>query len=421
MSVLIVDDNEVNRRVLQAQATSWGMRPTLAAGGEEALALLTASARAGRPYPLVLLDANMPDLDGFGVARAIADRPELTGATIMMLSSSALAGESTRCQALGIAAHLTKPIKGSDLRDAICRVLQRPTGAAVPPATVDPAAGAAESVPAAHSEAPSRAAPCARPLRVLVAEDNVVNQRVARGLLTKRGHQVTIVANGREAVEAVENGTFDLVLMDVQMPEMDGCEATTAIRTMEAGTGRHVRIVAMTAHAMSGDRDRCFAAGMDGYLSKPIVPAMLRTVVEGDPDSMPPGTARETPAAQSSLPIDGEQFIHRLGGDEKLLLDVVQLFLQDCPRRLAEIKAAVDSRDAERIRLGAHALKGASANLSAAGLFTAASVLERIGAEGRVDAAEAGWRCLSAEAAQVMDVLRQCELKGSSAPLLSFN
>jgi CheY-like chemotaxis protein len=175
-------------------------------------------------------------------------------------------------------------------------------------------------------------------LRVLVAEDNVVNQRVAQALLTKRGHLVTIVENGRQAVEAVENGAFDLVLMDVQMPEMDGCEAAMAIRAREAGTARHLRIVAMTAHAMSGDRERCFGAGMDGYLSKPIDPAMLRAVVEGGPESMPPGTvAQPSAATQRALPIGAQQVIERLGGDEKLLLDVAQVFLPDCPRRLADI------------------------------------------------------------------------------------
>jgi signal transduction histidine kinase/CheY-like chemotaxis protein len=301
LDVLIVDDNDVNRRILSSQAARWGMRPTAVCSGREALAVLTESAQAGQPFTLVLLDANMPDLDGFGVAGAIADRPELTGATVMMLSSSGLDGETARCRALGIAAHLTKPIKESELRNALCRVLERDTSPR-PPAPAMPAP-----------------APPARLLRVLVAEDNAVNQRVALGLLSKRGHHVTIVGNGQKAVEAVANGAFDLVLMDVQMPEMDGFEATAAIRASESGTGRRVRIVAMTAHAMKGDQDRCFAAGMDGYLSKPIDPAMLRAVLEDAAASTDPRQAAEPAAAAQTLTIDPDQFMTRLGGDEQLV------------------------------------------------------------------------------------------------------
>jgi signal transduction histidine kinase/CheY-like chemotaxis protein len=401
LPVLIVDDNEVNRRILESQVTKWGMRPTAVCSGGDALTALTAAAHDGRPFPLVLLDAHMPDLDGFGVAQAIADRPDLTGATIMMLSSSGLEGETARCRSLGIAAHLTKPIKQSDLHSAMCRLLARETRvAAAPPQPVV-----------------TRPAP-ARLLRVLVAEDNLVNQRVALGLLAKRGHDVKAVDNGRKAVEAVANETFDVVLMDVQMPEMDGFEATKEIRARESGTDRHLRIVAMTAHAMKGDRERCFAGGMDGYLSKPIDPAMLYAVLEDETksiDSRMPGVPDATPRPAT---IDQYQFLGRLGGDEKLFLDVIQLFLDDCPLRLAAIKAAVDDLDAERLRTAAHALKGAAANLSATGLFEAAAVLERMGAERRLDAAQAAWRQLSIEAALVLDLLRQCERSGSSGPLV---
>ena len=401
--VLIVDDNAVNRRILESQVISWGMRPTVAASGSEALAALTAAAQNGQAFPLVLLDANMPELDGFGVAREIADRPELAVATIMMLSSSALGGETARCRSLGIAAHLTKPIKQSDLRKAVCRVLKSDK-------SVSPSSPDLISTPAAPP----------RELRVLVAEDNVVNQRVAVGLLSKRGHLVSVVDNGRKAIDALADGNFDLILMDVQMPEMDGFEATREIRVREGGTGRHIRIVAMTAHAMKGDRERCFAAGMDGYLSKPIDPAMLYAILEGDAEAIDPRMLPDPDPDPARPPtIDSDQFMRRLGGDEQLFMDVIQLFLHDCPLRLAAIKEAVDERDPEKIRTTAHALKGAAANLSAAGLFDAAAVLERIGAEARVNAAEAGWRRLAAEAAEVMDVLRECEQSGSSGPLLS--
>jgi signal transduction histidine kinase/DNA-binding response OmpR family regulator len=261
--VLIVDDNAVNRRILHAQLTRWHSRPTTVGSGREALEALSAAAEAGRPFTLVLLDVNMPDLDGFQLAEQIAARPELAQATIVMLSSSGRYGDASRCRELGVSAYLTKPILATTLHDAICRVLND-----VPVA------------PATRSTKPLQAR-VARPLRVLLAEDNIVNQRVAVGLLTKRGHDITVAANGREALAALERGAFDLVLMDVQMPEMGGLEATAAIRERERVHGGHLRIVAMTANAMAGDRERYLAAGMDGYVSKPIHAASLFAAVEG--------------------------------------------------------------------------------------------------------------------------------------------
>jgi signal transduction histidine kinase/CheY-like chemotaxis protein len=262
--VLIVDDNEVNRRILATQLAAWGMRPTTATGGQQALDLLKAARGKGETFPLVLLDSRMPDLDGFDVAAAIADLPELAGATIMMLSSSGLDGEATRCRALGVAAHLTKPIKKTDLLETICRTL----------------AHNMKKTPVHSGSAAPSAVPPTRSMRVLVAEDNVVNQRVASGLLRKRGHEVTVVGDGRAAIEAIAAGRFDVVLMDVQMPNMDGFEATTEIRVREKTTGEHLRIIAMTAHAMAGDRDRCLLAGMDGYVSKPLDARKLCAAVE---------------------------------------------------------------------------------------------------------------------------------------------
>jgi signal transduction histidine kinase/CheY-like chemotaxis protein len=381
--VLIVDDNEVNRRILETQLAAWGMQPTTANGGQQALDLLRAASRKGEPFPLVLLDSRMPDLDGFNVATAIAKRPELAGATIMMLSSSGLDGEATRGRALGVAAHLTKPIKQSDLLEAICRTLDRNTRKTM-----------------AHSErvVPS-CAPLARAMRVLVAEDNVVNQRVASGLLSKRGHDVTVVGDGRAAIAAIAEGSFDVVLMDVQMPDMDGFEATAEIRAREKTTGGHLRIIAMTAHAMTGDRDRCLRAGMDGYVSKPLDPRLLCAVVE-----------QEEVAPSPQLPtFERSAALERLGGDSQLLSEVIQLFLVDCPHRLAAIKAAVDARDADAICREAHGLKGAAGNLSAVSLFDTAEILEQLGRESRFDAAEAAWRRLSGEAAHVLDALRRNE------------
>ena len=387
--VLIVDDNPVNRRILDAQVRSWAMVPSAVDGGQAAIDALTAAARRGRPFDLVLLDANMPGLDGFAVAEQASSRPELAGSTIMMLSSSGLESDVARCRALGVAAYLTKPIKASDLLEAMTR-----------------AVGGAATARTPARPGPKVTAP-ARLIRVLVAEDNVVNQRVAVGLLTRRGHTVTVVGNGLEALAALERDAYDLVLMDVQMPVMGGFEATAAIRARERQTGGHVRIVAMTAHAMNGDRERCVAAGMDGYLSKPLDPRMLFAIAEGD--------APGGPAAASTF--DRTATLDRLNGNEALLADVIGLFLDDCPARLRAIKAAVDARDSESIRLEAQGLKGAAGNLSALGLFNAAQILERIGAEARIDAAGAAWRLLSTEASQVLDALRHFETRETSASM----
>jgi CheY-like chemotaxis protein len=241
-----------------------------------------------------------------------------------------------------------------------------------------------------------------RRARILLVEDNVVNQRVASGLLTRRGHHVTVAPNGREALTRLEHETFDLVLMDLQMPLMGGLDATVAIRQGEHLTGQHVRIVAMTAHAMTSDRERCLAAGMDGYLSKPIDPVMLYAAAEQDADAggLPPAIA-------GRAVFDEDALRQRLSGDHELMTDVIRMFLEDLPDRLAAIKNAVNVRNPGELRAAAHVLKGTAANLSAGALFQAASVLEDLAAESRMDAAEAAWRQLSFEASNVIDVLRR--------------
>jgi CheY-like chemotaxis protein len=246
-------------------------------------------------------------------------------------------------------------------------------------------------------------------MRILLVEDNVVNQRVAIGLLTRRGHDVTLAQHGQEALDILEQQAFDVVLMDVQMPVMGGLEATAAIRARERTTGAHLRIIAMTAHAMSGDRDRCLAGGMDGYLTKPIDPRMLFAVIEQEPATMHDATDRQKAAPDGEPAFDETELRERLFGDDALIVDVVRTFLEDCPGRLATIRSAVERRHAEEIRTSAHALKGAAGNMSARGLFEAARVLERIGGEGRLDAAEGAWRVLETEAANVVDALRRYE------------
>jgi CheY-like chemotaxis protein len=262
--VLVVDDNPINRRVLMSWLDRWEMAPVQASSGVEALEAVAAATAAGRPFTLVLLDVNMPGMDGFEVASRLAADSTLPDATVMMLSSSGQSSESARCRELGVAQYLTKPVDPRELLSAISRALARdrmPQPIAMPTATL-------------AQEPPARRA------RILLAEDNVVNQRLAAGILMRRGHDVTVAVNGHEAIAALAAGPFDLVLMDVQMPQMDGFDATRIIRQGEAGTRQRVPIIAMTAHAMKGDRERCLSAGMDDYLCKPIDSEQLLVMVD---------------------------------------------------------------------------------------------------------------------------------------------
>jgi two-component system, sensor histidine kinase and response regulator len=366
------------------------MAATVVASGQAAVEALTTAAQAGQPFELVLLDANMPEMDGFQVAAEIAKRSELAGATVMMLTSSGEYGDHVRCAELGIAAYLTKPVYAGDLLAAIERAIGRKPSAAATPTSAKSKAGALAR------EAGGRCA------RVLLVEDNAVNQRVASGLLARRGHHVTIAQDGREALARLEQDTFDLVLMDLQMPGMSGLDATVAIRERERGTGQRARIVAMTAHAMSSDRDRCLAAGMDGYLSKPIDPAALFAAVEQDGAGTTVNALTPEP-----MTFDEDALRQRLSGDDDLLVEVIRVFLQDLPARLAAIRDALASRNASALCAAAHTLKGSAANLEAGRLVDVARAFERIGAEADMDAANATWGQLVVEAATITDVLRR--------------
>jgi two-component system, sensor histidine kinase and response regulator len=264
LPVLAVDDNATNRRILQGLLAHWGMKPTLVAGGKQALAELHRAQQAGEPFALVLLDNMMPEMDGFALVEQIRQDPELGGAILMMISSAGRREDARRCRELGVSAYMAKPIRRAELMDSILQALSL---------TESHIAQTQPTTP----PAPTR---CARRLRILLAEDNLVNQKLAVRLLEKRGHAVVVAGNGHEALAALEQQSFDVVLMDVQMPEMDGLEATAAIRARERIAGGHVRIVAMTAGAMKGDRERCLEAGMDNYVSKPLRPTDLFDIVE---------------------------------------------------------------------------------------------------------------------------------------------
>jgi signal transduction histidine kinase/PleD family two-component response regulator len=264
--VLVVDDNRTNRRILEGMLKRWEMKTVAVESGELALLELSNACAAGDPYRLILTDMHMPKMDGFALVEQIRLRPGLSTATIMMLTSAGHQGDAARCKELGVSAYLLKPIRQSELREAVARVL----GAASP----------VGAIPLVTRYSLQDAREPDSSLKILLAEDNTVNQRLVVRLLEKRGHRVTVAANGLEALAILQKDAFDLVLMDVQMPEMDGLETTAAIREREMRTGDRLIVIALTAHAMKGDREKCIAAGMDGYLSKPIRPQELDDVLE---------------------------------------------------------------------------------------------------------------------------------------------
>jgi CheY-like chemotaxis protein len=304
----------------------------------------------------------------------------VAGATIMMLSSSGQYGESAKCKEVGIANHLTKPVDQRDLLSAIGRTLAREQAPRAPlPDVMLP------------RELPDRR------LHVLLAEDNTVNQRLAASLLERRGHRVTIAPNGREAIAALEHQAFDVILMDVQMPEMGGFEATAAIRENEKTAGGHIPIIAMTAHAMKGDRERCLAGGMDEYLTKPLDSRRLCTLVE----SLAAGAS--APSDETLVP---RQVLARMGGDHELLAEISRLFVDDAPRHLERIRAAIDARDGDALRRAAHGLKGAAANFDADGVVRAARALEEMGRDRKFDDSDTAWKTVNAETERLISVLR---------------
>jgi CheY-like chemotaxis protein/HPt (histidine-containing phosphotransfer) domain-containing protein len=365
--VLVVDDNATNRRILEEMLRNWHLRPTTVADGAAALAELRRAAADGEPFPLVLVDAAMPEMDGFGLAEQIRRQPELAGATILMLSSTDRQEGMARSRELGIAAYLVKPVKQSELWNTLVTVLSTATPA---PRTA--------MVKQAEAETPV----ATRHLTVLLAEDNVVNTRLAVRLLEKRGHSVVVAGNGRQALEALEQRPFDVVLMDVQMPDLGGLEATTLIREKERQTGGHIPIIALTAHAMRGDRERCLAAGMDGYVSKPIQPQDLFQVVEQlVPQSSAPETVLVADEPAEAI-FDRAAALRAVGGDPGLLQELAAVFLAEYPAWMTEIREAVARQDAPTLARAAHKLKGALAPLGARAAHAAAERLESLGREG---------------------------------------
>ncbi|MDG3005929.1 PAS domain-containing hybrid sensor histidine kinase/response regulator [Paludisphaera mucosa] len=390
LGVLVVDDNATNRMVLHEILTRWGMRPVLADGAEDALAAMRRAAESGAPFTLVLSDVMMPGVDGYRFAEQVRRRPDLAGAALILLSSADRRHDAARCRQMGIAACLTKPVKQSELLDAIIKAL-------------DGSPDGATAGPIGRDRRP-RPGPASRPgaLSILLVEDNATNRLLAETLLERWGHTVATARNGKEALAALAERSFQVVLMDVQMPEMDGFEATAHIRDREKGTGGHVPIVAMTAHAMKGDRERCLEAGMDGYVTKPIrseelylalasfAPADVldpRGPEAGRPVAPAEAGAELLPAGTPAGVVDGTALLARVGGREDRLRTIIQVFRDESAGLMAELRAAIAGGQATGLKLAAHSLKGAVGLFGAPAVVENAQRLESLGQAGELTGA----------------------------------
>jgi signal transduction histidine kinase/DNA-binding response OmpR family regulator len=370
LPVLLVDDNPTNRRVLLEMARGWGMQPTAVDSGVAALKTMNEAQIAGLGFRLAIIDGHMPGMDGFELAERIRSDPRLSSAIIMILTSAGQLGDAARCRRLGVVAYLLKPIGKSELLSAILGTLtQKPLDA-------DPDLVTRPSLPGKS-----------RKLRILVAEDNPVNQKVVLRMLEKMGHIPTIATNGQEALAVLASDSFDLVFMDVQMPEMDGLTATRSIRELEKHTGLHLPIIAMTAHAMKGDQELCLEVGMDGYISKPVsskrIEETIASLFNSEPAGRPLTIEKLVPG--SLIPWDGAKALERVDGNKQLLREIVQIFLEESPKQLADLKRAVIEGNAELVERTAHGLKGELSYLGMPTVSQRAHVLEQMGRECNLD------------------------------------
>ncbi len=371
MPALIVDDNATNRLLLQEILSSWGLVPTTAADAREAMSLADRAFQNEEPYHLALLDMQMPDTDGFALADMMKGSAFGETLKMIMLSSMGRKGDSKRCREAGISGYLSKPVKQSELLDTILMTM-----------------GLREetTIITRHTLCELR-----ERLDILLAEDNRINQTLAINLLKTRGHQVTLATNGKEAVEAVETHDFDLILMDIQMPEMDGYEATRRIRELSKGSAA-TPIVAMTAHAMKGDQEKCIEAGMDDYVPKPIKPEMLFSVIERvtrGAQKEPSNAALPTEKAAAFVPrtFDLSQAMETVLNDEEIFREITDIFLQDLPENLEKIGQGVEEKDAYALERSAHSLKGAVGNFGASRAYEVARRLEVLGKENKMEMA----------------------------------
>ncbi|HHL40603.1 MAG TPA: sensor histidine kinase [Deltaproteobacteria bacterium] len=390
--VLIVDDNATNRRILEEMVGNWKMRPLSVGSAAAALDALKAARAEGSPFQIMLLDATMPDIDGFSLARLVREEPGLAEGLRIIMLTSALMADAEECRAAGISKRLPKPVKQSSLYDAIVDVIEGEEAAAETPPG-ETGEGAAEAVEA-EEEAPMEegAQALKRPLKILLAEDNPVNQMLAVALLEREGHDVTVADDGFKAVSLLDTDDFDMVLMDIQMPNMDGFQATKLIRRRERATGDHIPIVAMTAHALKGDRERCLDAGMDDYISKPIDIKGLQRVIANMARRIAGRNAEEggSPPARNEAErggsLDTEALLRRVGGDRDLLKRMAEAFCERYPQDVATVKESLHAGDLTAAAQAAHSLKGALGNLDAGKARLAALELEEAARSGDIDA-----------------------------------
>jgi CheY-like chemotaxis protein len=398
--VIVVDDNATNRMIVTEMTESWGMAVVAAEGGESALATMRRAYAGGNGLRLAIIDGQMPGMSGFELAEQIRQDPQLASAMIMMLTSTDQSGDAARCRQLGIAAYLVKPIRKSELLSAILSTLGT---SALPSPTRHPA----RKVPN----------PGKRGLRILLVEDNPVNQTVGLRMLEKMGHATALANNGKEALARIAQEKFELVLMDVQMPEMDGLTATQHIRELEKKTGGHLPIVAMTARAMRGDREECLTAGMDGYISKPIAPEELEAALLQHADSagrsLPVHEATPSDPAPVAEGWDAHKFLEKLGGDKNLLREITDIFLDETPKLIARLQQAIQAGNAELVETTAHSLKGGLSYFGSAGTNQARE-LERMGREKNLTEAAGVLTAFLNEVNALMNRVRQ-EMRGKGA------
>jgi len=386
MNVLVVDDNATNRKILIKMAESFGCTAKSAETGAEAITMLKEAARTDKPFRFVLLDMMMPGMDGEHTTIIIKNTPEVSDVDIIVLTSLGNRGDVSDLRKIGCAGYLIKPVKQFLLLDTMTTILNDSNKSVEP---------SFKNIITRHEISERKV----HNTHILLVEDNPVNQKTAKIMLNKAGYTVDVAENGLIAVEAVEKNTYDVILMDIQMPEMDGYEATRTIREKE-GENRHSTIIAMTAHSMQGDREKCLEAGMDDYLSKPINPQQMFDTIKkwvksklddssvneevSENDNI--GKAQETPKAASlkeddpaGSPVDMKAAMTRFGDDREFFKDMVQEFLNYVPEQMEMLEEALQSKDVSAVQKNAHSIKGAAGNLSVQKIFSLALSLENNG------------------------------------------